>query len=129
MCKLTSSLGGLQFGVDANGNYGYIKAGADSVTPFKKACSVITLSSSYSVNVSSGLGTAKATFTLPSGKEYIGAGLAKMTFSLNAFGGCKNTFSISISGNKITASIPIGGNWGDATITGTVTLNVFVVDK
>ena len=30
-----SSLGGLQFGIDENGNYGYIKAGADSVTPFK----------------------------------------------------------------------------------------------
>ena len=32
---LNSSLGGLKFGVDENGNYGYIKAGADSVTPFK----------------------------------------------------------------------------------------------
>lgn len=27
----------LQLGIDENGNYGYIKAGADSVTPFKKA--------------------------------------------------------------------------------------------
>lgn len=33
--NVNSSLGGLQFGVDADGNYGYIKAGADSVTPFK----------------------------------------------------------------------------------------------
>lgn len=32
--ELTDSLGGLQFGIDENGNYGYIKAGADSVTPF-----------------------------------------------------------------------------------------------
>ena len=32
--ELSNSLGGLQFGVDENGNYGYIKAGADSVTPF-----------------------------------------------------------------------------------------------
>lgn len=31
---VNDSLGGLQFGVDENGNYGYIKAGADSVTPF-----------------------------------------------------------------------------------------------
>lgn len=29
------SLGGMTFGVDENGNYGYIKAGADTVTPFK----------------------------------------------------------------------------------------------
>lgn len=31
---LNSSLGGLQFGIDEDGNYGYIKAGADTVTPF-----------------------------------------------------------------------------------------------
>ena len=34
--EMNNSLGGLQFGVDENGNYGYIKAGADSVTPFSK---------------------------------------------------------------------------------------------
>lgn len=33
--QLNDSLGGLQFGIDENGNYGYIKAGADSVTPFR----------------------------------------------------------------------------------------------
>ena len=33
--NLTDSLGGITFGMDANGNYGYIKAGADTVTPFK----------------------------------------------------------------------------------------------
>ncbi len=32
--NLADSLGGLTFGVDADGNYGYIKAGADTVTPF-----------------------------------------------------------------------------------------------
>lgn len=32
---LNNSLGGLSFGVDADGNYGYYKDGADSVTPFK----------------------------------------------------------------------------------------------
>ena len=37
--EVNSSLGGLQFGVDENGNYGYIKAGADSVTPFKSGVS------------------------------------------------------------------------------------------
>ena len=30
------NMGGLRFGVDASGNYGYIKDGADTVTPFKK---------------------------------------------------------------------------------------------
>ena len=32
--ELNSNLGGMKFGIDSNGNYGYIKAGADSVTPF-----------------------------------------------------------------------------------------------
>ena len=32
---LTSGNDHFQFGVDSNGNYGYIKAGADTVTPFK----------------------------------------------------------------------------------------------
>ena len=31
----TTGTGEIRFGVDGNGNYGYIKAGADSVTPFK----------------------------------------------------------------------------------------------
>ena len=34
LSSLNNSLGGLKFGVDSNGNYGYIKAGADTVTPF-----------------------------------------------------------------------------------------------
>ncbi len=34
-------MGGLKFGVDANGNYGYIKAGADTVFPFKSGANII----------------------------------------------------------------------------------------
>lgn len=32
--EVNDSLGGMQFGIDENGNYGYIKDGADTVTPF-----------------------------------------------------------------------------------------------
>lgn len=32
---LNSNLGGLKFGIDEDGNYGYIKDGADTVTPFR----------------------------------------------------------------------------------------------
>lgn len=32
--ELKNDLGGVRFGIDENGNYGYIKAGADTVTPF-----------------------------------------------------------------------------------------------
>lgn len=42
---LNRSLGGLQFGIDENGNYGYIKDGADTVTPFKSG-----FSGSYNAN-------------------------------------------------------------------------------
>ena len=35
--ELSSRLGGLKFGIDAEGNYGYIKVGADTVTPFSKS--------------------------------------------------------------------------------------------
>lgn len=33
--EINNNMGGLRFGVDADGNYGYYKDGADTVTPFK----------------------------------------------------------------------------------------------
>ena len=39
--NLADSLGGLTFGVDSDGNPGYIKAGADTVTPFKSGVSFV----------------------------------------------------------------------------------------
>lgn len=33
----TQALNGFRFGIDQNGNYGYIKVGADSVTPFRQS--------------------------------------------------------------------------------------------
>ena len=38
--ELNSSFGGMTFGVDSDGNYGYIKAGADTVTPFNNGSSI-----------------------------------------------------------------------------------------
>ena len=49
-------MGGIKFGVDSDGNYGYIKAGADTVTPFKSGIHMVKLTdvvSEGSVNVSS----------------------------------------------------------------------------
>ena len=37
---LINNFGGMTFGVDSNGNYGYKKAGADTVTPFRSSGSV-----------------------------------------------------------------------------------------
>ena len=46
--NLADSLGGITFGVDADGNYGYIKAGADTVTPFRNGAMMIgTFSGGY----------------------------------------------------------------------------------
>ena len=41
--ELGSRLGGLKFGIDDEGNYGYIKVGADTVTHFKNNYSVTHL--------------------------------------------------------------------------------------
>ena len=45
--NLADSLGGLTFGVDSDGNPGYIKAGADTVTPFKSKKTEFRWSSNY----------------------------------------------------------------------------------
>lgn len=39
-----TSLGGMTFGIDAAGRYGYIKAGADTVTPFKSGSAILVWS-------------------------------------------------------------------------------------
>ncbi len=41
---LNGLLGGMSFGVDEDGNYGYIKAGADTVTPFKSGSAILVWS-------------------------------------------------------------------------------------
>ena len=44
-CLPTDSLNGISFGQDVSGNWGYIKAGADTVIPFKSNIEVkVTLS-------------------------------------------------------------------------------------
>lgn len=49
-CKaLNGILGGIRFGVDADGNYGYIKAGADTVTPFRSGATINNFSPTWVV--------------------------------------------------------------------------------
>lgn len=40
---LNQSLNGFKFGIDENGDPGYIKAGADTVTPFKKGSTIMSI--------------------------------------------------------------------------------------
>ena len=60
-----------KFGVDSSGNYGYYKAGADSVTPFKSGAYDVqygtsgpfTITNSYQGRTTSGTITFKTPFT------------------------------------------------------------------
>ena len=56
--EVNSSLGGMKFGIDSNGNYGYIKAGADTVIPFNSDFELIF----GKANNSHGGGSASVTF-------------------------------------------------------------------
>ena len=68
---LADSLGGITFGVDDNGNYGYKKAGADTVTPFKtegtKIYGSASGNNSWTVNIKRNAPILKLT-----GEGYIG---------------------------------------------------------
>lgn len=95
--KTTSQLSSgdiaFQFGVDSDGNYGYIKAGADTVTPFKSG-------SEFPNTV---------TFNLTSPQAQ-GSGGITVTQPLN--------LSIPTLGYS-KADITVGGNTGNATISNT----------
>ena len=43
-------MGGITFGVDADGNYGYIKAGADTVTPFSSKIDIPASALGFSIS-------------------------------------------------------------------------------
>lgn len=49
MDKINSNLPPFQLGIDENGNYGYIKEGADSVTPFNQMVKGTSTAAGYSV--------------------------------------------------------------------------------
>ena len=76
--KVNSSFGGLKFGKDSDGNYGYIKDGADTVIPFSTKCPYI-VDSIIGVGHITGAG------------HYVRVLGGRVTFAPN---GCK-TFTIS----------------------------------
>ena len=63
---INSSLadGKIKFGIDADGNYGYIKDGADSVTPFKSGANImkfqVTTSKDQTNSMHIGIDTSRA---------------------------------------------------------------------
>lgn len=105
--EVNNSFGGMKFGVDSDGNYGYIKAGADSVTPFSsgKALLQVTYYSSSSsfdgfiTNVSNGYSTNKIKMNsfsifLPSQ-----CGISSVNFNISNVNGRTEKWTIDKNGN------------------------------
>lgn len=102
--ELNNSLGGLQFGVDENGNYGYIKIGADTVTPFKQIQTFhfITGDYEYSYSVDTGING------LVVDKNVFCVVTSIATYSTNTNNRwCRLSPSISISGSTVTLNIRV----------------------
>jgi len=68
LAEINSNMGGFSFGVDSNGNPGYRKPGADTVTPFKNISGGldIKLYSKSSVNANAGTGITATSSTTAS---------------------------------------------------------------
>ena len=91
--ELSSRLGGLRFGVDAEGNYGYKKVGADTVIPFK------TLKRQTKTAIASGGPWYEANFKFDELTEVIGVSKISPNRS-----GCYlgHQFYMKINGNVVT---------------------------
>ena len=92
--NLADSLGGITFGVDDEGNYGYIKAGADTVTPFKTGGGPITLYAQLYTYANGGTHVDHAYYTIPC------AGYKKLTvksITSAGNGGYPKNYDISIN--------------------------------
>ena len=86
--ELGNSLGGLRFGIDAEGNYGYKKVGADTVTPFKKGATIGSVSASTSARLGPGNTTSLSiNFSIPSNARLIG--ITSFSTSDDAFNICQ----------------------------------------
>lgn len=95
---LNSSLGGMKFGIDSNGNYGYIKAGADTVIPFKSDFELIF----GKANNSHGGGSASVTF------EYTATENTTLNIIATAFSYPSKSISC-LKNNEEQAYTPIDG--------------------
>lgn len=108
--QLISDLGGLSFGQDAEGNWGYKPSGADAVIPFKKI-------KSQTKTVSSGDNRAFR-ITFENLTEVVGIASISAT---NAFGvgAITNTINggLSVSGNSVTLAVRADGPIANITLT------------
>lgn len=91
--ELDSRLGGIRFGIDAEGNYGYKKMGADTVIPFK------TLKRQTKTAIASGGPWYEAVFTFDELIEVLGVSKIQPSGA-----GCYlgHQFYMKINGNVVT---------------------------
>lgn len=108
----------IRFGVDANGNYGYIKDGADSVIPFKQSRLLGTYSSNTTINVSN-LSNFKTSDIKIVSHSINGLRGSWSAYGVDSVGGTAEYIpaSLSLSGNLLSITAPIlnlcvgGGIW------------------
>ena len=123
---LNGLLGGIRFGVDDDGNYGYIKAGADTVTPFKKETKLpnITVQAQIAVKYTESNYTGSVRVFIPSGYKKIALSNASGTIeSFYNYGAIasnvNNNGTFTIPAGATNFSIRLKNPWtsGDYTIT------------
>lgn len=117
---LNRDLGGLSFGQDADGNWGYKIGGADTVTPFKSG---ITLVGSYPYTTKKGYpNNATHVFTVNATKI---SGYKKMTEknfiveTLRAFSGNSGPYNPQVQWTEVSVSKSYDSNNGILTVTAT----------
>lgn len=89
--KLNSSFGGLKFGKDSDGNYGYIKDGADTVTPFSKIYRIPNFAFARSQQTWASVFSEEKIYDASSYEKflfswYLGIGTLDSTFEFDIFG-------------------------------------------
>lgn len=122
---LNGLLGGMKFGVDADGNYGYIKAGADTVTPFKKETKLpdISVSAQIAVKYNESDYTASIGVNVPTGYTKMilsgASGVIQMSYNGVAWSAVTGNGTYTIPEGAYTIGCRLKNPWtsGSYTIT------------
>lgn len=95
---------GFRFGIDSDGNYGYIKAGADTVTPFRFGGSEVSYyAENHQIGASTGVNRTSTSLTLPAG-TYIIVAIGMGASSNDVYTG-NNSISISFDNINLEQSL------------------------
>lgn len=115
--NLADSLGGITFGVDADGNYGYKKAGADTVIPFKSGGS---LKKTNSAMISNPIQNGSSSTTMQYDETAVVLFIKAIGWDVTT--GTGHFIDLSTLTKTTSYSMFFQATWGDET-TYTVTIN------